>query len=583
LLNEVLAPAFLGIEIESDGPRYEPAKSSVPWSEFLKSSSRNTQEQSASQSQHAQQQSSYSHDDPTDATLETVPTLACTPRLYERDRQDSSGRLIESPLHTDRLQKDLDFRDATGSLAVAVPGMRKDVNQLGRHTPLRTDGEIENNPVAIDELQILVDRNRLEQEEGIETTLSHQSQGNTEEAIVVSPSTKANHKFGLVPKSDDDLMTLGLPAEQYRPRPSRSRSLKVTRETSIDYSVRPEKAARKPRRSRTSGVGENASSVSTPEKVQQICDMGFTPVATQKALKQNNGDITSTVDWLVANDVTQDELAPVRLSKVKTQRKERYKQDVSLDATDTLPHSASLSNIQRQDNSSSKSTEGDVIPVISTNRLHTEFQEHKPVSVPSKSPRVKVLIPRSEGQFPTSDVESALEAATASNKHPLPEVINKKPKRRKTSLDQPETSPEEIATIAIETPKDKKRGRGRPRKELKPTLTVLEGQDKDQQVDITPGTDTVIQVQHAPAVHNTSNTGEEEISRETTPALLHSALSSPRKTTQVVASETPPQTPKKVMTAAASTNSPVNKGKVLYRVGLSKRARIAPLLRSVKK
>lgn len=39
LLEEVMAPAFLGLEAEteSDAPRYEPAKSSVPWSDYLKS------------------------------------------------------------------------------------------------------------------------------------------------------------------------------------------------------------------------------------------------------------------------------------------------------------------------------------------------------------------------------------------------------------------------------------------------------------------------------------------------------------------------------------------------------------------
>lgn len=42
LLAEVLAPEFLGVEAEPGpaSPIYEPAKSSVPWSEYLKSSSR---------------------------------------------------------------------------------------------------------------------------------------------------------------------------------------------------------------------------------------------------------------------------------------------------------------------------------------------------------------------------------------------------------------------------------------------------------------------------------------------------------------------------------------------------------------
>jgi hypothetical protein len=42
LLAEVLAPSFLGVDTEAESyevPKYEPAKSSVPWSEYLKSSS----------------------------------------------------------------------------------------------------------------------------------------------------------------------------------------------------------------------------------------------------------------------------------------------------------------------------------------------------------------------------------------------------------------------------------------------------------------------------------------------------------------------------------------------------------------
>jgi hypothetical protein len=35
LLDEVMNPAFLGIEPETDAPPYQPAKSSVPWSDFL--------------------------------------------------------------------------------------------------------------------------------------------------------------------------------------------------------------------------------------------------------------------------------------------------------------------------------------------------------------------------------------------------------------------------------------------------------------------------------------------------------------------------------------------------------------------
>ena len=75
---------------------------------------------------------------------------------------------------------------------------------------------------------------------------------------------------------------VGLPKEQYKPRPSRSRSLKLSGEESIDYSKRPEAVAKKSRRTRTSGEAETTSTATTPEKVKQICDMGFTPTTTKK-------------------------------------------------------------------------------------------------------------------------------------------------------------------------------------------------------------------------------------------------------------------------------------------------------------
>jgi hypothetical protein len=99
---------------------------------------------------------------------------------------------------------------------------------------------------------------------------------------VAPASGKTEQKPSSVPDSEDDLITMGVQLEQYKPRPSRSRSLKLNMEESIDYSQRPERVAKKTRRTRTTGEAETTSTATTPEKVRQICDMGFTLLSTQK-------------------------------------------------------------------------------------------------------------------------------------------------------------------------------------------------------------------------------------------------------------------------------------------------------------
>jgi hypothetical protein len=158
---------------------------------------------------------------------------------------------------------------------------------------------------------------------------------------VAPVSSKSEQKPSYVPNSEDDLITVGVPLEQYKPRPSRSRSLKLNMEQSIDYSQRPERVAKKTRRTRTTGEVETTSSATTPEKVRQICDMGFTLLSTQRgnflktralctslmvvALRQHNGDVTHTVNWLIANGIpAEDELVPPKSSKLRNSERLPY-------------------------------------------------------------------------------------------------------------------------------------------------------------------------------------------------------------------------------------------------------------------
>ncbi|KAF2686498.1 hypothetical protein K458DRAFT_485760 [Lentithecium fluviatile CBS 122367] len=567
LLDEVMAPAFLGIEPESDALRYEPAKSSVPWSEFLQSSVRNTQEQSDPTNRTeklADQHGSSNLENGSGGSLpEPTPPVTRTPQLSQRNRRGSSVRLKGSPLRYEISQNNINHKGLMGPPLVPYPETGDEVARQCSPTPSRANEGLANGERSVNELP-----------------KSSSWRGKSQEqTIVVSPSAKTKQKSNSVPNSEDDLMAIGLPKEEYKPRPSRSRSLKLTAKTQIDYSVRPEKAARKPRRSRTSGAVENASSVSTPEKVQQICDMGFTPSTTQRALRQNNGDIASAVDWLVANNFAEDELAPKRSSKSKSTKVKKNETEPHRN-TDTPTKDTCTSEGQDSRASLNISVEVGAASTIETEHVPIDVPEDRPVMVPSKSPTVKVVIPKSRGQNTSPNADLPQEVAAASLEHEAREATGRKAKRRKTSMDQPGPMQEEPLVISIETPTGKKRGRGRPRKEPKSVESISEEQHEDLPIH-TIGT-SLQELQQQPNTCTTNMTTEEETARATTPA--PAPTSTPAvKFSPALASKALSHTPEKPTKAATGTSSPLNKTKVPYRVGLSKRARIAPLLRVVKK
>jgi len=125
-------------------------------------------------------------------------------------------------------------------------------------------------------------------------------------------STKQEPSFML---NSDDFLTAGIPEEQYKPRPSRSRSSKPNLEQPIDYSVIPEKAGRRgTRRSKMIATANNASEPSTPEKVRQICEMGFTPETTQRVLVRTAGAASLLIlaDYCIVSNVLNSNHEPNR-------------------------------------------------------------------------------------------------------------------------------------------------------------------------------------------------------------------------------------------------------------------------------
>jgi hypothetical protein len=581
IFQEIMVPEILGLEPEPDMPRYEPAKSSIPWSQFLKSSSEQIPDESNQTSQSVllsgQQESSHDHQDFV-AGAEISPAVTSASQLSRSSRRESITRLKTSlkgsPLRNEVLQNNNELSEAMAPLALPMVGPQIETGLDA--TPTRKKRKPVENPSASSEPR--------------KSPRRHQkSEGDT---IEVPSSTKGPHKSSSVPNSEDDLIDIGIPKEHYQPRPSRSRSLKHTPEATVDYSIRPEKAARKPRRSKTSSAIEDRSRTTTPEKIQQICDMGFTPSSTQRALKRNNGDMTSSVDWLIANGMAEDELAPPRTLKAK---------NVKADKEHSTPH------IDNASNSDSLTASKRERRVSFNEILDTEVPsamdagaapEDGPVDEPtlpvlSKSPKVSVVIPRSKTQKSPSKSENSHQLSPAAPKRKLSEVSVSKSQRRQDVLGQPEPLLEQSSIIddAVEAPPTKeKKKRGRPKKAVKSLQTVPEVQFDDSNPQ-SIGTDTAVPDIHTNASASVGepiavvqeNHIEEPGVQEIAAPVEQSVPVLPTDAAPTVSPKEGSSTPRKPSKAEKPVQTPIAQSKVRYRVGLSKHARVAPLLRSVKK
>lgn len=361
--------------------------------------------------------------------------------------------------------------------------------------------------------------------------------------------------------SADDLATMDLPAENYKPRPSRSRSTKCTVEQPIDWSARPEKMKKASKRCRTEASTEGGIEPTTPQKIQQICDMGFTPSSTSQALKRHDGQVTHTIEWLIVNGIGEDELASQRSSQRKG-RSKNLRQKISLNDADVIPDNTSRDRSEEQRRAAELLLESIEAGMAVKAPEYTDFAatEVRPATEsPSKtaaetSPRVQVVINKK------SSVTRTIPEASGDIAH------NTSSRRRKTTLDQPDAGsvplPESITVLKPTS--EKKRGRGRPKKEnvnseapaeatLTPPVQAIEAEDHSEKL-ATPEPDPSTQQIAAP-----------------TASLPRTKTASPK-----AKSGSP-----KIGNEAVS-QSP-NRGKVPYRVGLSKRVRVASLLRSVRK
>ncbi|KAF1924459.1 uncharacterized protein M421DRAFT_279268 [Didymella exigua CBS 183.55] len=523
VLEGVLAPALLGSNVDAGRSPFQP-DASIPWSEYLKSPT-TTGEQPRSSAQH-------SHG--------SQPTLL-----------PASGPILNN---SSDLSISQSYRRASLTLVGCLSPQDKstDVVNPQKLTIFPTD------------------------EVAYKATLPQATPSSTlNELRDKTPSSSRNSRkirriSSPAPTSDDDLADLGLSKEQYKPRPSRSRSLKAGTQETTDYSVRPEKATKANRRRKSTPANTAvANPPSTSDRIQQNCDMGFTPSTSAKALKQNKGEVIRTVDWLITNGVANDELA----SHISEMSKGDDKQVGT--NFDTIQYDG--------DRNAGRIVDVQITPTGLGARLDTVTDNMATAETGNlRSPaKVQVVIPARTPKCAAGTVEAS----------------RRKTKRRKTTLDQPE--PTATVNAVTEAKAETRRGRGHPKKatETCPSAKIVNGEEEEglrEQVSDYP----LLSVDG----NARPNLGQQQAIEDagfpnTTKPVQSPGSSQPANTrTAVVTSKSTPEppellgrpevepfTPERVKKPVPREQPSSNKAKVPHRVGLSKRTRIAPLLRVIKK
>jgi hypothetical protein len=528
ILEKVVAPPLLGTNSESDVPPYQPSpEPSVPWSDIMKFSSAGTPEQSDPINPRAEP-------GPASTTLQQSPEQTKESLASQRSRRSSSVRTTGSPPRNDVSVDDINPMD------LMLPPHPVDVSQHLDLPPMPSKRS--------------------------QHDVSKESK---------HPSQQEISKTSSLPASQDDILPVDLLPEQYKPRPSRSRSQKVSTDELVDYSIRPEKAAKVKRRKTTTAAASTRSSagelLSTPQKVEQICEMGFTPTSTGRALKQLNGDVTQTVEWLITNGMGKDELAQSTPPRRRPVSKVHGSDRTSAPGGDRKVVASKIQEITAHEERYPATDTPTRSPVMSTAEVNSNTIIVQPNDDHVKSPKVQVVIPsKSPMSKPAQDKAEPANTST------------KTPKRRKTTSDVPEGEANLEPSLVPEVTTEKKK-RGRPKKPKTAAISTeavtmaeetLEGQCNEAPM--------VLQTMEPGAMNAAISTQAEahtskDVQEQVGASLIQLANPTPPPQHALASEETSNPPPK------PSSHSPAVTGKTPYRVGLSRRVRIAPLLRIVKK
>lgn len=413
-------------------------------------------------------------------------------------------------------------------------------------------------------------------------------------------------------KSDD--LVIGLPKEQYKPRPSRSRSTRIVEDNSIDYSKRPEKAAtsKLKRRKTTNEVSLGSPTANVDAyKVAQIGSMGFTPRQTKAALEESSGNIDRAIDCLLAQSSGNKENSPSMTNK--TRSKSTKQPTVTTTSSEFLAVKVTQGSGDKtfhptDDNTKfpkknvpevhekEKDFEGerglDSAPVPTTNsameKLFTKKRRRDKVVdsdeedeiIAELEPSLAAPKPASKRKVVDSDVEDDFIndfVAEVQPLKPMPKATTKRTKSLPAKKAQATADRDDLDITALTQPsKEPRRGRGRPKRAIE---TVVEAE---------PAEPTVAEpTKQIDSITPPKSPGPEEFDVD-----IEQPMAQPQNPTSTVKDGViPPSTPeqhsgssqKSAAVKITVQHSPLNKSTMPLRVGLSRKKRIAPLLKIIRK
>ncbi|KAI9667872.1 MAG: chitin deacetylase [Bathelium mastoideum] len=396
-----------------------------------------------------------------------------------------------------------------------------------------------------------------------------------------------------------DEIAIGLPREQYKPRPSRSRSARVEEDV-LDLSISPKRAARAKRKKKLDVVTEKAADpFVTAEKLATITSMGFSSSQAERALRALKGDVEQAVDRLCnqqigdtnegsdqkqhPDDSVMEQTTAHALDSGATPKECSTNDETFVDKTNS-PRAVNVASVDTSVSADAPSAAGgkSLLRVEIIPSKETELRESSSLAKkkPKKAKRQKTAHPdEKETQVATraSDLEAeeggspvvSLEKRTATNTDVrVDHNVNEQPLKAMSNQDS--------------APVAKKPGRGRPKKirEQPP--------ERDMEADMQALEETVVAVDdHLKEIPSNTipsyveRSGDEDVPVKSTPEKQVPHGDSPVRSEPISGDVTTPHKDKAKL--GHKQHSPINKSKVAYRVGLSRRARIAPLLRMVKK
>lgn len=406
---------------------------------------------------------------------------------------------------------------------------------------------------------------------------------------------------------------IGLPKEQAKPRPSRSRSARLHTET-IDLSIPPEGATQmKIKRRRTEELAASNGSSPLATNIEAMGEMGFTPNRSKEALTKCGGNLEQAIDELLTKSMSDSQAAAgAQLFLDKASNSKGPTKDTSLD--EVLPSVERISHERDSTTNNSEMQQGQA----SRELICVEIIRNH-----SRNRRDQEMV---DSETRTNFVESAHINLQERPNHLDDEVVtnsnrrkpSRKRKRKETSLDEDgqddQPSEEQQNPLSALTqsrmtsnnsdglthtkrvPAESHIGntRGCTRQRKIPTDTKDAGGQDEVILKVESGATSgdknspgvanpLKEIDANPKTSASDPANSEEIKgltkRDVTPV-------EPSKISLV--SNEPPQNlteepEQKPANKSSKNHSPISKGKVPYRIGLSRKARIAPLLKVMKK